>query len=73
MLLVGEDNNVAKKDTRLEELLIARLDKLEDKVDKIVPDVAVLVEKNKSSSKLHSSLAGVLAVLLSVMLGKYHQ
>ena len=62
---------MSKKDERFEDLLIARLDKLENKVDKIVPEMAVLVESNKTSSKLHSSIAGALAVVVSVLLGQF--
>ncbi len=62
---------MSKKDSRLEDLLIARLDKLEDKVDKIVPEMAVLVENNKTSSKMHSSVAGALALFLSIFINKF--
>ncbi len=68
-------------DHSFEQLLLNRLDKLENKIDKIgtesIPqvktDVAVLINENKASSKLHSSIAGALAVMVSALLGKMHQ
>lgn len=59
--------------TPLEQLLIARFDKLEDKIDKvrtedlpkIKEEVAILVEKNKSASKFHSFVGSIAAIVIS--------
>lgn len=60
-------------DHRIEDLLISRLDKLENKVDKIIPELAVIVERNRSSSKIHSTIAGTLAIFLSVLIERLNR
>jgi hypothetical protein len=58
--------------TQLEQLL-ARFDRLEDKVDRVrtedLPtvktDVAVLVARHKAQSKLHSFIGSVAAIIIS--------
>ncbi len=55
-----------------EQLLLARLDKLEDKLDKVrtedIPqikvDVMAVITENRSSSKLHAFVGSIVAVII---------
>lgn len=57
----------------IEKLLLDRLDRLEDKIDrvraedlpKVKQDVAILITENKVQSKLHSFIGSVLAIIIS--------
>lgn len=58
-----------------EKALIDRLDRLEDKLDKVrtedLPqvkiDVAVLINENRTQSKLHSFIGAVSAIIVSAL------
>lgn len=62
--------------TDFEQAMIDRLDRLEDKLDKVstkdLPqvktDVAVLISENKSNSKLHTTIGSIIAVIISALL-----
>jgi frataxin-like iron-binding protein CyaY len=57
---------------QFEQLLMARLDKLEDKLDKVrtddIPkikvDVMAVVTENRSSSKLHAFIGSIIAIVI---------
>lgn len=57
---------------QFEQLLMARLDKLEDKLDQVrtkdIPqlkvDVMAVVTENRSSSKLHAFVGSIVAVII---------
>lgn len=57
---------------QFEQLLMSRLDKLEEKLDKVrtddIPqikvDVMSIVTENRSSSKLHAFIGSIVAVLI---------
>lgn len=59
--------------TQFEQLLISRLDRLEEKVDrvrsedlpKVKTDVAVLINENKVQSKFHSFIGSIIAIAVS--------
>lgn len=59
--------------TSFEQALMARLDRLEDKVDKVraedLPkvktDVAILINENKVQSKFHSFIGSLIAIAVS--------
>lgn len=59
-----------------EKAMLDRLDRLEDKLDKVrtedLPavktDVAVLINENKNQSKLHSTIGSIAAVIISALL-----
>lgn len=62
-----------------ESLLIQRLDSMEEKIDrvrsedlpKVKTDVAVLIAENKASSKLHSTIGSLIAVVISAIMSHY--
>ena len=64
---------------KLEELIIAQLDKLEAKLDQVRTDdlpkmrteMALLINENKASSKLHSAIGGAVAMIASVFLAHF--
>jgi hypothetical protein len=59
-----------------EKALLSRLDRLEEKLDKVrtedLPavkvDVAVLINENKTQSKLHSFIGAVSAIIVSALI-----
>lgn len=66
---------MAKSD-RLEQLLMARLDRLEAKLDDVrtedIPnlktELALQIERNKPNSKLHSSIAAVASIIIASLI-----
>jgi F420-dependent methylenetetrahydromethanopterin dehydrogenase len=70
-----------RKEKQFADLIMARLDKLEDKLDKVrtedLPqvkiDVATLVNETSFSSKIYASIAGSLAILLSAAVSHWRR